>query len=100
VPRKIIFDRDAETDAENARRWYASRNPVAAKRFVAALRAAIRLVKQSPERWPELEPGVRRVLLRRFPYAVIYSVRPDHALGICHTPTCDAGVARRSGRRA
>ena len=25
-------------------------------------------------------PGLRRVLLRKFPYAVIYTVRPDHTL--------------------
>jgi toxin ParE1/3/4 len=80
VPRKIIFDRDAEADAENARRWYASRNPVAAKRFLAAMRAAMQLVRESPERWAEFEPGLRRVLLRKFPYAVIYTVRPDHTL--------------------
>lgn len=63
--RKIIFDWEAE--AEEARQWYAERNPVAAKRFIAALRDAMRSLAESPERWAEFQPGVRRCCSRSFP---------------------------------
>ena len=78
--RKIILDWEAEAEAEAARQWYAQKNPAAAKRFVAALRAAMRLMTEDPERWAEFEPGVRRVMLRKFPYAVIYTLEPDRVL--------------------
>jgi len=41
VRRRIILDWEADAEAEEARQWYAEKNPAAAKRFVAALRAAI-----------------------------------------------------------
>ena len=49
--RKIIFDWEAEAEAEEARQWYAEKNPAAAKRFVASLRAAVGLIREAPEYW-------------------------------------------------
>jgi plasmid stabilization system protein ParE len=80
VRRRIILDWEAEAEAEEARQWYAEKNPAAAKRFVAALRAAIQLVADDPERWVEFQVGVRRVLLKKFPYAVVYTVEPTRIL--------------------
>jgi toxin ParE1/3/4 len=80
VRRKIILDWEAEAEAEEARQWYAGKNPAAAKRFVASLRAAMGLIREAPERWMEFEPGVRRVMLKKFPYAVVYAVKGDRVL--------------------
>lgn|GEM_PF-1926810 len=38
------------------------------------------LIAEAPERAPEIEPGIRRVLLRKFPYSLLYVVEQDHAL--------------------
>ncbi|KIG14960.1 hypothetical protein DB30_06149 [Enhygromyxa salina] len=32
---------------------------------------------ENPRAWTEIEPGIHRALLRKFPYAVIYRVRAD-----------------------
>ena len=32
------------------------------------------LIAQDPLRWVEIEPGVRRVLLHNFPYALLYTI--------------------------
>jgi hypothetical protein len=39
-----------------------------------------RLVHERPRAWTEIEPGVRRVVLRRFPYALIYAIKPQEIL--------------------
>lgn len=78
--RRIILDWEADAEAEEARQWYAEKNPAAAKRFVAALRAAIRLMAEDPERWAEFQVGVRRVMLKKFPYAVVFTVEPTRVL--------------------
>jgi toxin ParE1/3/4 len=80
VRRKIILDWEAEAEAEAARQWYARKSPAAGKRFVASLRAAMRLVREAPERWVEFQPGIRRVMLKKFPYAVVYTVTPERVL--------------------
>jgi hypothetical protein len=37
---------------------------------------------ESPDRWPEVEPGLRRFRLDRFPYALVYRVVPPKIVEI------------------
>jgi hypothetical protein len=39
-----------------------------------------RLIGERPLAWTEIDPGVRRAVLRRFPYSLIYAVEPDEVL--------------------
>ncbi|HUH01121.1 MAG TPA: type II toxin-antitoxin system RelE/ParE family toxin [Kofleriaceae bacterium] len=72
---KLRIEARAEAEARAAFQWYQSRHPLAAERFEAALEACIDAISDAPERFPEVEPGVRRrLLLHRFPYAVLYRV--------------------------
>jgi plasmid stabilization system protein ParE len=80
VQRNVILHWEAEAEAEEARQWYAKQNPAAAKRFVAALRDAMARMADGPERRAEFQPGVRRVMLTKFPYAVVYVVEPERLL--------------------
>jgi len=48
--------------------WYVARNPRAADRFQAAVEECIDAIAEAPERYPEIEPGIRRrLVLHRFP---------------------------------
>ncbi|AUX43028.1 uncharacterized protein SOCE26_044680 [Sorangium cellulosum] len=42
--------------------------------------AAVDRIAEAPEQGPELEPGVRRLTLQRFPYGLLYVVEPDRIL--------------------
>lgn len=70
----------ATSEAREARRWYAARDTAAAAGFVAALDHAIALVREAPLRWPIYLHGTRRLLIRRYPFAVIYRVTGDRIL--------------------
>lgn len=39
-----------------------------------------RSITELPQTWPGIEPGIRRMLLHRFPYALLYTLEPDHIL--------------------
>jgi len=54
--------------------WYRERSEIAARNFVAELDRAVELVTESPERWPSGEHGIRKFVLRRFPFAIIYRI--------------------------
>ncbi len=54
--------------------WYLERSPAAAQRFLDAVDDAMTLIEEAPERHRVIRGRLRRVLLRRFPYAVYYKV--------------------------
>src|SRR5262245_37892528 len=79
MPRwKLRIEERAEAEARSAFRWYLARNPRAAERFEAALDECIDAILKAPERFAEVEPGIRkRLVFHRFPYAVLYRTVAD-----------------------
>ena len=66
------FHPDALVEFEDATRYYLEQaSPIVASAFVGAVESAIKTVIASVWRVID-EPGVRRYLLSRFPYAVYY----------------------------
>lgn len=85
--RSVVLAEAAREDIENARRWYRARNEALGRDFARAVRSAIASVGQFPERHPLAHQNVRRALLRRFPYMLLYVIGPDAILivGCWHT---------------
>lgn len=42
--------------------------------FNREMESVLQRIQEAPERWPELEDGVRRCLARRFPCAILYTI--------------------------
>ena len=72
----------AKADADHAADWYADAEPEKDLdvEFLAEVKRVARLIGERPRAWTEIEPGVRRAVLRRFPYSLIYTVDPDEVL--------------------
>jgi plasmid stabilization system protein ParE len=68
----------AADEAEGAERWYRERNETAAVRFRRELEQAVDLISERPEAGPRYVANTRRILLRRFPFFVVYRVLGDH----------------------
>lgn len=83
----IRIEIDAEREARDAFLWYADRNPRAAVRFEEELDHALARIAESPDAFPETEPGVRRAMFSRFPYTILYAVEQAAIviLAIAHT---------------
>ena len=77
---------EARQELVEAFEWYDERNPIAAADFLDEVERVCRALVASPHigrEWPELP--VRRALLRRFPYVVIYLPRdPIEIVAIAH----------------
>lgn len=71
-----------------------------AERFIDEVERGMGLIAESPELHAEIEPGVRRVVLQGFPYALIYAVEPDRVfvLAVMHHKRVP-GYWRARGRR-
>lgn len=66
----------AEAELGEAARWYERRRDGLGGRFLSAVEAAAERIERAPLEgplWtrPDVPPGVRRVHLDRFPYALI-----------------------------
>jgi len=72
----------AKAEADEASEWYAARDPDGdlRVRFVAELKRVGRLIGERPHAWTEVEPGVRRAVLRTFPFSLFFVVRPKEVL--------------------
>jgi toxin ParE1/3/4 len=62
----------ALAELQSAVNWYWQRSRTAAARFAAEVDRVISLVIESPGRWPAGEHGTRKIVLRRFPFAIVY----------------------------
>ena len=58
----------------------------AAERFVEEMEVAVAAIGETPERWSRFDGDARRMLLRRYPYVVIYRVVMDRIqiLAVAH----------------
>jgi toxin ParE1/3/4 len=72
---EVSLHPSATQEAREARLWYLARSPIAADAFVSELNAAISVIAEAPERWPELPNGRRRYVMRRFPFILVFRIR-------------------------
>lgn len=62
----------ASAEAEAAAVWYETRQSGLGVEFVLELDAALERACSAPLQYRSLYPGLHRILLRRFPYAVYF----------------------------
>jgi len=80
------FHPEAETEFIEAIAFYESIEPSLGEEFSLEVLAAMRNVLSYPNAWPTLAGDVRRCLINRFPYGILYSVETDriHVLAVMH----------------
>ncbi|MBI4289839.1 MAG: type II toxin-antitoxin system RelE/ParE family toxin [Chloroflexi bacterium] len=79
---RIIFTRYAKQELEDAVRYYELEYSGLGKRFKEEVeRAAIRIAEY-PQAWSVDRGDVRKCLLHKFPYKLLYSIEEDHILVI------------------
>ena len=74
----VEFHPLAADEAKAAERWYRERNEIASARFQGELDRAVDLISERPNTGSPYLGHTRRVLLRRFPFFVVYRVRGDN----------------------
>jgi plasmid stabilization system protein ParE len=68
----IEFHPEAAEEFEAAVDWYEERKTGLGLDFAAEIHAALHRAAAMPEAWTRLPGNVRRVLVNRFPYGVLY----------------------------
>lgn len=77
----VVLHPEAVAEALAAKAWYQERSLRAAQAFVRELDRVMEQPQASPLRWPAGAHGMRRILLRRFPFGIVYRLTPAHDPG-------------------
>ena len=72
---KTVFHPEAEEEFITAVRQYSDIDPSLGADFEAKVEEGVLLALMFPSMWREIRPGLRRVLIRRFPYGIIVRLR-------------------------
>lgn len=80
------FHPEAEGEFRAAIDWYEERATGLGLDLATEVREAIGKARSMPLAWQQIQPGIRRVLARRFPYAVLYAPEHEHihVLAVMH----------------
>ena len=77
MTRPLVVEPEAAAELEEAGQWYEGRSAGLGLEFARLIRSTFAAIERSPLQFPEAAPGVRRVVMRRFPYAVYFLVDRD-----------------------
>lgn len=77
---KIEFLRAAQAELEETIDYYEKQRVGLGGEFSDEVEQALDRIKHYPEAWSPLSPRVRRCLVSRFPYSLIYEVRSEHLI--------------------
>lgn len=66
------FKPEAAAEVEEAYFWYETQSPGLGSEFLRSLEACLSQIRRFPGAAPDLHQGMRRALLRRFPFGVFY----------------------------
>lgn len=80
--RELFIRPRARLDVEEAAEWYEGRRDGLGLLFLEELDYVLKRIAASPFEFPQIDPGVRRALLKRFPYSV-YSSASEERVEIC-----------------
>ena len=69
----FFFHPEAEQEFVAAVEWYEERSEGLGLDFATEIRQAISRAESMPLTWTEIAEDIRRVLVHRFPYGVLYS---------------------------
>ena len=71
---KVVFLTPAQNELDDAVTWYNRQASGLGRELLDEIDRAIRRAIAFPLSYPEIEPGIRRSRLARFPYGVIYGL--------------------------
>jgi plasmid stabilization system protein ParE len=70
----IRYQTRATAEYERAYKWYIDRSVLAAINFSSAVNDQIEIIAKNPERFRKTHKEFREVLLKKYPYCIIYLI--------------------------
>jgi plasmid stabilization system protein ParE len=96
---RLVAGPRVDLDVAAAYQWYENEEPGLGVEFLDQLLATYDLIARGPLQYQALRSGIRRALLRRFPYAVYFAAEGHLVvvLAVLHASRDPAEWQRRGG---
>jgi len=78
----VIFTPTARAELIDAQDWYENEVPGLRRRFRTAVDAVVQNMSANPRQFPVVYKSIRRALLRRFPYALMFVIEAGETLSV------------------
>ncbi len=72
--KEVRFLRPAELEMLDAAQYYEQQATGLGRDFLDKIDSAVQDIRENPERWPIVQKHIRRRLIHRFPYALLYRI--------------------------
>jgi len=76
----LRFRAEAGEEFAEAVRQYNQERPGLGFEFAGEVRNALNRMKKYPDSWPLISPNIRKCIVNRFPFAVLYKRGSEHLL--------------------
>ena len=84
----VLILSEAEHDIDKAFIWYELNQIGLGKKFYESVDKSVHLIQKSPFSCEEIYKGLRRFVIRKFPYGIYYKVNIEkceiHIVGVIH----------------
>ncbi|MCP4110511.1 MAG: type II toxin-antitoxin system RelE/ParE family toxin [Desulfobacteraceae bacterium] len=74
----VIFNESARDEFNDAVAYYELKVSGLGQRFRKEVKKSIKRITEYPEVWSKEKDDVRKYLLHKFPYKILYSIESDH----------------------
>ena len=75
--KPVAFLPEAEQEMLEAARYYESQAAGLGEDYLLEIERAVSSIAESPNTWPIIEGKLRRRLVRKFPFGILYCVEPE-----------------------
>ena len=75
--KPVVFLPEAEQEMLEAAIYYQSQASGLGVDYLSEVEQAVQAIAESPMTWPIIEGELRRRLIRRFPFGILYRIEPD-----------------------
>lgn len=94
--RSLVVEPEADSEVSEVAAWYAEHSLELCRDFLGAIDLALAAVQQNPYQYQVVFKNVRRVLVGRFPYMLMYTASDDRVIvAACLHCRRDPGVGQR-----
>jgi plasmid stabilization system protein ParE len=97
----LTVDPEAAIELQDAASWYEGERAGLGDRFLDAIAATMERITGGPHTFPALPSGLRRALVARFPYMIIFVADSErvHVVAFAHAKRRPDYWAKRTKRR-
>ena len=74
---RMEFHPDLSFEVKTSYDWYEDKADGLGDDFLTEVELGLQAIIEYPDTWPVFGKGVRRYILSRFPYSILYHIEPD-----------------------